>query len=385
MAAPTSQKSSACPIGFVLTDADGQRTSLTLSIRPEDLSRDDPSRQTVTQTLGGAWLDDFGAGVSTIHIRGNTGWRGGEAGDGVELFATLRNTIWTAWHSARARAVDEGKSPDTVTLIFADSLNGMTPRVAPGRFALKRNRNRPLLMMYELSMTVLSDDIGQPVSDPLSFSAPTGSSASDLLSLGTSSLTSSISSLTALGATIANAMPAVLASPAAALLSVATGSFSAAITAAAGSGGLLSADATSLISISTSLAQAGRNGFYAVGAIPGLAPDAMFAASQVAAAFDNAFCVLGNCFVGVPQYPDYSSLYGASNCSSTIGGSPISPLTGQNALEALFPVGGGPVTVSSDAQANLTVMANSDPVFAPMDPGDLASRFSSIANGVTIA
>ena len=78
MAPPPSQKDR--PICFFLRDEDAGTVlgSHTLVLRPEDLTRQAPSRIAITQTLGGGWADVWGGGLQTINISGHTGWRGGE-------------------------------------------------------------------------------------------------------------------------------------------------------------------------------------------------------------------------------------------------------------------------------------------------------------------
>ena len=56
--------------------ASAQLAQIGLVIRPEELTRTDPSRINDTRTLGGAWSDNFGEGLSSLTISGHTGWRG---------------------------------------------------------------------------------------------------------------------------------------------------------------------------------------------------------------------------------------------------------------------------------------------------------------------
>src|SRR5277367_3573779 len=75
---PPSQKVGSAPISFIFIDGSipaPNTWTLNLVIRPEELTRTDPSRMTVQQTLGGAWADDFGPGLGSINISGTTGWR----------------------------------------------------------------------------------------------------------------------------------------------------------------------------------------------------------------------------------------------------------------------------------------------------------------------
>ena len=67
--------------------------------------------------------------------------------------------------------------------------------------------------------------------------------------------------------------------------------------------------------------------------------------------------------------PDYSALYGASTCSSTAGGAPLSPLRNVNAFELLAPVQAASY-VTSEGLTALMSAAQSDPVLRPMSIAD---------------
>lgn len=153
------------PIGFI-----GSHTApVNLTIRPEELTRFEPSRLAVQSTLGGAWADSFDRGIATIKISGHTGWRGaGAAGlglgglSGEAQFQTLRTNAFVGWHNARAQIVASGGDPSVVTLTFVDTLNLFSDIVAPKSFTLRRSKSRPLLMMYSIEMLVL-DDAASPL------------------------------------------------------------------------------------------------------------------------------------------------------------------------------------------------------------------------------
>ena len=166
--APTSQKAAERPISFIL-EKEGTPVagcSCTLYIRPEDLQWTEPSRTSVQQTLGGAWCDTFGPGVPTIVISGHTGWR--KAGPLTEIkdwesrFIQLHDTVYKKWHELIAAQVGLNKAPGTIKLYFVDVLDQRSVVVAPNSFVLKRSKNRPLLMQYNLSLTVL-EPTGKPV------------------------------------------------------------------------------------------------------------------------------------------------------------------------------------------------------------------------------
>lgn len=151
---PPSQKNRL--IGFA-----GTVGAMELVIRPEELTRFEPSRLAVQQTLGGAWADSFDRGIIQIRISGTTGWHGGPA-DGGQLsgeaqFLLLRQTAFIQWHSQRAAIVAGGGDPSVVTLVFIDSLDGHVDVVAPKSFTLRRSKSRPLLMQYQIEMLVLQD------------------------------------------------------------------------------------------------------------------------------------------------------------------------------------------------------------------------------------
>jgi hypothetical protein len=130
-----------------------------LTIRPEELTRFEPSRLAVQQTLGGAWIDGFDRGIITIKINGHTGWRSEDdgGGGGEEAFQRLRAQSFTGWHLERAALIAAGTDPSPVTLVFVDSLNGYVDIVAPKSFTLRRSKSRPLLLMYSIEMLVLAD------------------------------------------------------------------------------------------------------------------------------------------------------------------------------------------------------------------------------------
>ncbi|MMZ43501.1 hypothetical protein D1872_50530 [compost metagenome] len=48
-------------------------------LNPEEYRQTEPARVTVTQTKGGAWVDNFGDGVPMIQFKGTTGFRSPEA------------------------------------------------------------------------------------------------------------------------------------------------------------------------------------------------------------------------------------------------------------------------------------------------------------------
>lgn len=130
-----------------------------LLARPEDLTYTHPTRATVIQTLGGAWVDDFGEGLTDIVINGHTGWRyapdiegAGDSQDGLQRMRDLRYYPFEAYHQARMEAAQAGISPDSIQLFFADALNQAAYLVYPLTLQVRKHKSRPLLYQYQLRL-----------------------------------------------------------------------------------------------------------------------------------------------------------------------------------------------------------------------------------------
>lgn len=384
MATPTSQKASARPIAFVLTnEGTGETVQVTPPIRPEDLGRQENGLTTPVNTFGGAYIEDFGPGLSSIQISGNTGWRGGATEDGMASFKKLRDLIWVKWHADRIAAVEAGRHPDTVKLIFSDALDDIVSVVVPGAFSLKRSKSRPLLMMYQISMTVLTDRLDAELRDPLKLSG--NPLAGDGLLNGISSLKSSISTLRNAAAGVRGWVDSTLVNPVQGFLVQSTAIFDKVVGYAGEARGFISGTASQLIGVASDIAQVGRNAFNTFNAVAGIPTFIKHQAATVAAAYDNAFCIMRNVFKVRPQYAEYSGLYGASNCSSTSGGSPLSAYEGQNPFDTIIPVSVLPAAVGPAARSNINVMKAADPVLSPMGLPELGRRLTDITQGISLS
>ena len=380
---PSSQKAGDRPISFVLDDQTalgGSPVSLDLVIRPEDLTRTDPSRINVQQTLGGAWADSFGPGVPMININGHTGWRrtDGDSNDGQERFVALKEQVFDNWHASRKAAVQAGQDPNGVQLVFSDALDGFAVVVAPMNFALRRSRSRPLLLQYSIQMAVLDQNV-----DQLGYLQFGGGflDADVTQSLGLDSLTASINEITGYINQVHTFVDRTLVAPVKAFMNQTARLYNAvtgAVSAASNTVG-------SLISVATLSARAGMNLFRTMATVASLPTFARSMLMQVAGSYSNAFCVLRNALHQRLTYPDYSSLYGSSNCSSTSGGRPISMLAGVNPFYQIVPSTGAlPVTLSTSGNTAMATLANSDPVLAPMTTSDLSSALRDVNSGLAV-
>jgi hypothetical protein len=380
--APRSQKADQRKIAFRLEDGEGSDTTLGLVIRPEDLSYNDVALQAVVQTFGGAFLDDFGVGVSAISMSGHTGWGAGSRVDGFEAFQDLYETTWLGWQAARKRSVEAARDPRKVKLTLIDDLDERVCVVAPGAFSLKRSRSRPLLHLFAINLIVLGDDVSPQGADALDLSSQP---SLDTVTKGLASLQSSADTLTGKAASLRQFIDSSLAAPLHSVVSTATAAMQKVVDVVGAAHGVVTAETAPFVGIAQDLSLLGRNTFNTYNAIVTMPDFLRHEVSTVAAAFNNAYCVLGNAFRKASTYPDYDPLYGSSNCSSTIGGSPISPLLGRNPWEVILPTSADVAAVTPDARANVVALLNTDPVLAPMGASELAARASAAINGITLA
>lgn len=118
------------------------------AVNPEEYTQEEPSRSLVTQTLGGAWVDDFGGGLPVISIRGNTGFRNGM---GFQKFKELRDLIRSYYKS---NTVGQSIEDELVFHNFTDEESWVV-HTDPTGFRLLRSKNNPLLYMYEIRLICL--------------------------------------------------------------------------------------------------------------------------------------------------------------------------------------------------------------------------------------
>lgn len=380
---PASQKAAERPISFVLNDqASGDApVSVDLVIRPEDLTRTDTSRMNVQQTLGGAWADNFGPGVPIVNIAGNTGWRGqGFLGaDGETRFRQLFDQVFTQWHERREDAVLQGRDPDLVQLIFSDTLDQFSGVVAPTSFVLRRSKASPLLCRYQISMAILDQNVDQQAGLNLS-SGPLGSGLTE--KLGIASIIDSVKKITAFINEVNQFVQNTLVAPVRAFLQFTQQLYSA----VRGTIAAIDNLAGSFISIAQYVAQAGVNIFRTLAAVASIPGQIKTRLQQIAGAYSNIFCVFKNAMRKKIFYPDYTPMFGASNCSSTAGGRPISTISGENPFYKAVPTGGpGPITITQSSNTALRTLAANDPVLQPMSTDQLGSTILAATDGMAIA
>lgn len=385
----SSQKVDVRPVSFLLDDgAAGVVITRNLFIRPEDLLISDSSRVTVTQTLGGAFADDAGMGLVQIQLSGTTGWRtDAQFKDGIQRFKDVHGAVFEEWHKRRAAAVANKKDPGLVRLIFSDKLDDRVYTCIPMKFDLKRNKQSPLLVRYQIQLTAIGPGIlpAKPAKAGLDVLPPflktKIAAALDSLKAGVKAVKEGVAKANAfiqknlLGPVndFVKQTEAVMGAVQEAITQVKDGLNS-----------VLSVP-NQLLEVATQVAVAGKNLFQTFSAIADL-PGAIKAEfMKVAAAYNNFFCLLKNAFKRRPTYETFENLYGASNCSSTAGGRPLSPLAEQNPFSKLFKPDPSPVSVTSGAQAALKSIGSADPVMGGVSLNSVGSDLKEIVKGVLVA
>ena len=122
---------------------DGKSYDFTLN--PEEYSQSEPNKATVTQTMGGAFVDQFGAGLVEITLKGTTGFKNGtnDPSNGFEKFKELRDLIRESY-----------KNTDVSNeMKFYNYTDEEYWYVFVERFSLLRSRSRTLLFQYDIKLT----------------------------------------------------------------------------------------------------------------------------------------------------------------------------------------------------------------------------------------
>lgn len=386
-APPTDQRAGVRPIAFVLQNGGSFGSPVTLKIRPEDLTRTEPSRVSVHQTLGrsmSGWVDNFGEGLPSLSISGHTGWRqSGTSGmDGVAAFEQLNNLISHEYHKAKQAAIDSGADQSLVKLLFVDMLDNFTWNVVPTSFVLRRSKSRPLLMQYNISLQAVATDIDNPlVILPIGANLPAGLKALNKVVAFLKSVNDKIKGWVSKATSFVHGFVDPIAAKVKQFHDLSTQIFDEVHTAVSTirNGGIDIAN--SLIGVAGDIAGVGVNLFRSISAIANLPSQLKSDLSRVASAYNEVVCIFKNSLKPAKEYADYTGLYGASNCSSTTGGRPGSPYSNMNAFNLIQPVSSG-VRLSTSASASVSSINNSDPVLAPMPIQDYGRHLPIITGGL---
>lgn len=388
--APTDQRAGVRPIAFVLDDVGSIGAPVTLSIRPEDLTRNEPSRVAVHQTLGRTvqgWVDNFGAGLPSVSISGHTGWRhsAGTGMDGAQAFEALNQLVAHDYHEAKQSAINRGLDPALVKLLFVDTLDNFAWSVTPTQFVLRRSKSRPLLWQYNISLQAVSTDIEVSMPMPPVYGTP----SNGLLALDRTIKKLEIAA-PSVGGWLDEALGFVddiiggVSDSIAGFVSATNGVLSTVLDVLKDTRNLATGVGNRLIAVAGGLASVGLNVFRVVNSISGLGDDIKSKIGRVAAAYNEVLCILANSLRPRRVYEQYTGLYGASNCSSTTGGKPFSPYENLNVFELMAPEK-NLVTLSSAALSSIGTLSNMDPVLAPVPMNEIGRLTETITTGVFYA
>jgi hypothetical protein len=384
MIPPTSQKGRA--IRFTLLLSGVPMATHELVVRPEELTRIEPNRVTVHNTLGGAYVDAFGAGIQQIQLSGTLGWRGSRNADGEAHFLALRETV-RRWNSLRDTRVAAALSPDVVELVFVDALDSIAVVVAPLEFTLLRSRHSPLLMRYRIRLAVVND-LSTAFSAVVDFilGAIANVAAKAIASLGSlTGIASLQGSMSATFAGLGGSLGAL--APAGSAFLSASGNLLTAVAAGVSVNGLISASLAPTYVAAVGVQAAGAAVFTSLAGLAGLPAATVYAVSAAASSFAAAYCALVNGFDQTRSVVDIEPLFGASNCSSTTGGRAPSAFSaaGTNPFESM-PLAAGAVsgvqtTASAQAMANAAAL---DPLATQLSMTDAANYLGAITEGLRL-
>jgi hypothetical protein len=376
------QKAEVRPISFILHDTARGTAPVErkLVVRPEDLTRPEASRLTAHHTLGGAWIDSFGQGLPTVQISGTTGWGQGNLPNGQEEFKALHKMIYTDWHKARADLVSNGQDPDKIKLIFNDQLDDFTWLVAPTQFVLRRHKSRPLLSMYQINLLYVSDNVSETM-DALKLTQVQRQAAAlsslDATLKGIDDFMAELSSdITVFFGPLKDGVVSLVKTTATVLHA----------TRSLISSGMRVVDAVTgnVMDMASGLSIAASNVFATVTAVQAIPGRILARITRIRTLFMNAYCILKNTFKTRQILPSYDDVYGASLCSSTAGGRPLSKYLDTNTFEAISPIINNRLAIDSDSVAAIMHLSKMDPVLSPLSLETVGSLSTTAANGVVV-
>lgn len=388
--APFDQRAGVRPIAFVLQSGQQFSSPVTLKIRPEDLTRPETSRATVTQTLGRVqqgWVDSFGEGLPSCRISGHTGWRASTASgeDGAAAFETLNWLVTKGYHQGKQEAIDNGSDPAQVKLLFIDMLDNFCWSVNPAIFELKRNKSRPLLFQYNIFLQAISTDVeNQFIVMPFRGTVAGGLSALGGVLGKLGGLLGSIKGWIAQAVAFKDALLAPIAATIKKFTDIAHSVFSAVQDVVADVKNGISSTANSFISMASDIASVGVGIYRTISSIASIPGHLKSALGSVAGAFNEVVCIFANSLRQRKTYDNYDDLFGASNCSSTTGGHAPSLYASSNAF-SLMQEERSPLSMTSGALSSISALNQMDPVLVPMPLPEMQRHIEQINDGVQIS
>lgn len=386
---PSSQLPGRRPISFLLDNSGSIGAPVTLTIRPEDLTRNEPARATVYQTMGkgvSGWVDHFGEALPSVSISGHTGWRdiAGSGTDGAAAFARLNQLVVRDFPAAKQAAIDSGRNPAGVKLLFVDLLDDFVWSVAPTVFTLRRNKSSPLLYRYNINMQAVSTSIDSiDVLLPFFGGIPAGLNALDRAVTAIEALAGNVEGWVTQALNAVDRGLGPIAAVIKNFVGMANKVFAAVNSVVRSASNFVTGLSNRLIAIAGDVANVGRNIFRTINAILNLPADLKASLGRMASAFNEVACIFKNSLRPRKTYENYDGLYGASNCSSTTGGRQDSAYANLNAFQQMQ--GQKDVaTANTAALAGISALSRTDPVLAPMPLQEVGRHVTNIVTGLAL-
>jgi hypothetical protein len=132
-------------------------------VTPNQVTFYNTARTTVTQTVGGVFIDDFGAGYSVLTIQGDSGyWNSmrGSLDNSMGLDGTtFKDALYRYFYQLYFQLERSNLAPNpAVNLHFFDTYSGRHYIVKPYQdFQFSQSSTSPMVWEYTLSFVVLAD------------------------------------------------------------------------------------------------------------------------------------------------------------------------------------------------------------------------------------
>lgn len=117
----------------------------TLLLNPSDMSMDEPPRISAIQTLGGAYVSNFGQGLPSVSISGTTGYNArrkasGDIQDGYTEWKAFRDKVYRYYVKTKSTQLE---------MFWYNWEDDEYYEVVPTAFRLMRSKSEPNMYRYE--------------------------------------------------------------------------------------------------------------------------------------------------------------------------------------------------------------------------------------------
>jgi hypothetical protein len=337
----------------------------------------------VHQTLGrelAGWVDHFGEGLPSVTIAGHTGWgyKPGLGRDGFESFEALNELVQHSFPRFKQVAIDTGRDPGDVQLLFVDLLDNFCWSVVPTQFVLRRSKSRPLLFQYNITLQAVATSPAAPsIELPFFGSIVAGQASLERATSFLDGMLATVEGWAARALSLIDVGLAPVSSTVRQFVAASNKVFKIVNTA----NNFVGSAAGKLVGVASDLAKVGINVFRTLSAVAGLPSTVKANLGRVAGAFNEVACIFANALRARGSYEEYSPLYGSSNCSSTTGGRPPSALANENPFTLMQP-DPPPVSLGSAALSGVSTLKRMDPVLAPLPFPEVDRHLGNIVESI---